>query len=336
MSKPNFPVPVEHVAQTLVALLKKQNKDHLVWVLQGSTPVIDYLDSSDYGGYHESWQLRFEVPVERFADIEVDLDRIQKALDRKVQSIGRGIPGHRISQVILTPQLVVPIAEVAPPPPDMDVERIYGSGKFRVFISHLSTDKLFLSELKQSLASRGVAAFLAHEDIEPTKEWQTEIELALRSMQAMVVFLAEGFIASKWTDQEVGWALGRGVLVIPVKVDINPYGFMGKLQALRGQREQASSLASLIVDLLVTNPQTSEAMRKALVNAMLHAKSFSEAQAVMGSLSRVQDYSEAEKQTLLEAVEGNRQVSRAWGVREWIETNFRRPQAFVDNDDLSF
>lgn len=336
MTAPNFPVPVEQVAQTLIALMKKQKWDRYVWIIEGSTPSIVYLGSSTYGEYHDNWQLQFEVPIDRYAEIEEEMQDIEGTLLEKVTHIARGLNGHQIESIVLTPQFIAPIAEVAPPPPDADVERIYGQGKFRLFISHLSKDKVFLSELKEALEYRGVAAFLAHEDIEPTKLWQSEIELALRAMQAMVVFLASGFKESDWTDQEVGWAMGRGVLVIPIKVDIDPYGFMGKYQALRGQREKALPLADSIVDLLGRNPQTHDAIRGALVHAMRHARSFDGAATLKRLLMQMRDYTEAEKQMLLEAVEKNGQVSGSWGVPEWIEGTFGKPQATTKDDELTF
>jgi hypothetical protein len=336
MSEPKFPVPVEQIAQTLITLMKSKKWDRYVWILEGSTPSMAYLGSSNYGDYHDRWQLQFEVPIERFATIEEELKTIEPELLEKVAKVTRGIRWNDIEAVILAPQFIAPIAKVAPPPPDADVERIYGQGKFRLFISHLSKDKVFLSDLKQALDYRGIAAFLAHEDIEPTKEWQSEIELALRSMQAMVVFLVEGFNQSKWTEQEVGWAMGRGVLVIPIKVDIDPYGFMGKYQALRGQRENAFPMADMVVDLLTRNPQTHDAMRGALVRAMRHARSFANAAMLKGLLMQMRDYSESEKQMLLEAVEQNGQVSGSFGVPEWIEGAFGKTRRRTNDDAISF
>ena len=50
----------------------------------------------------------------------------------------------------------------------------------------------------------------------------------------MCALLTEGFHESNWTDQEVGFALARGILVIPVKYESAPYGFMGRIQAQPG------------------------------------------------------------------------------------------------------
>ena len=51
-------------------------------------------------------------------------------------------------------------------------------------------------------------------------------------MDAFVALLTEGFHDSLWTDQEVGFALSRGVPILAVRLGKDPYGFIGKFQAL--------------------------------------------------------------------------------------------------------
>ena len=90
-----------------------------------------------------------------------------------------------------------------------DEPEFWGDNSARIFISHLAANKAEASQLKEQLEQYGSTAFVAHEDIEPTKEWQTEIESALASMDALVALLAPGFKESNWCDQEVGggnWA----------------------------------------------------------------------------------------------------------------------------------
>ena len=48
-------------------------------------------------------------------------------------------------------------------------------GYFRLFISHLSPFKGTAAQLQTALLDFGITAFVAHKDIEPTKEWQDEI-----------------------------------------------------------------------------------------------------------------------------------------------------------------
>ena len=118
-----------------------------------------------------------------------------------------------------------------------DILRIWGETgekSIRLFLSHKAQYKEHVSALKEQLARYGVCAFVAHEDIEDDEEWQPEIELALNSMDVLVALLTEDFHDSLWTDQEVGFAKGRDVPVIGVRLGCDPYGFIGKKQGVRG------------------------------------------------------------------------------------------------------
>lgn len=75
---------------------------------------------------------------------------------------------------------------------------------------------------------------MAHETIKPGELWQQEIRAALGSMHAMAALITPDFPASSWTDQEVGWALGSSVYVLPVRRGADPYGFLGEVQGIQG------------------------------------------------------------------------------------------------------
>jgi nucleoside 2-deoxyribosyltransferase len=68
---------------------------------------------------------------------------------------------------------------------------------------------------------------VAHSDIEPTAEWQTQIQTALATCDAFIALLHPDFQASDWTDQEVGFSMGRGVPTFAVRLGQVPYSFMG-------------------------------------------------------------------------------------------------------------
>jgi hypothetical protein len=97
-------------------------------------------------------------------------------------------------------------------------------GYFKVFISHLASKKETAAELKDALEAFAISAFVAHEDVKPAKEWQDEIELALRTCDCVVALMDEGFHRSKWTDQELGFAIGRDLPIIPINMGTEPYG----------------------------------------------------------------------------------------------------------------
>lgn len=94
----------------------------------------------------------------------------------------------------------------------------------RVFVTHVSNVRQDVGDLARDLDSFGLTCFVAHDAIEPSREWQATIEDALATMDTMVAYVTTDFHASKWTDQEVGWALGRETLIVPINAGQNPYG----------------------------------------------------------------------------------------------------------------
>ncbi len=119
---------------------------------------------------------------------------------------------------------------------------------FRLFLSHLSSFRKKTAQLRISLSKFAISGFVAHEDIKPTKEWLDEIEAALFSMDALAALVTPKFMESEWADQEVGIALGRRVLVIPVMRDATPHGFIGKFQGVNGRGKSALQVAKEIFD----------------------------------------------------------------------------------------
>lgn len=123
--------------------------------------------------------------------------------------------------------------------PSDAIKRIWGAGGFRLFLSHKATAKREASELKTDLNLFGFSAFVAHKDIRPTKAWHAEIENALASMDGFVALMTSDFHDSDWTDQEVGYAFARGVPLLAVRLGLDPYGFIGKFQAISATWENA-------------------------------------------------------------------------------------------------
>lgn len=135
--------------------------------------------------------------------------------------------------------------------------------QFRLFISHASAEKQKATRLKECLAPYAIAGFVAHEDIHPTLEWQNEIERALQTMDAFIAIHTVGFSKSNWTQQEIGYALGRGVKVISFKMGEDPTGFISKQQALARRQRTAEEVAAEIDELLAADLRTSERLLRA-------------------------------------------------------------------------
>ena len=166
------------------------------------------------------------------------------------------------------------------------------------------------------MAELGMCGFVAHEDIEPDAEWQGEIEKALRTCDALVALLHEDFNLSSWTDQEVGYALGRGVPVFSVRLDISPYGLFGKKQAFNGRGKQVREIARELYEAYIRHPKTEEKMSDAIVRRFCISDSFAEAKAICGLIERLPIWKPQYTDELKEALANNSQISGSWGVPE--------------------
>ena len=149
------------------------------------------------------------------------------------------------------------------------LDQLWGEGAIRVFISHKAEDKILANDIKHSFLTYRVASFVAHEDIEPMMEWQSQIEEALFSMDLLVALLTSKFSESNWTDQEIGVAIGREVPVVPIRLGKDPYGFIGKYQAI--QENNASKIVDKIIDYLLRHDQINSRLKHLAEQALASA-----------------------------------------------------------------
>ncbi len=185
-------------------------------------------------------------------------------------------------------------------------KRIWSGDGFRIFLSHKAEVKGKVAELKESLKLFGISSFVAHEDILPTKEWQDEIENALFSMDAFVALMTENFHGSLWTDQEVGVAFGRGVPIISIKLGCNPYGFIGKFQALSCSWESAPKE---IVLLWINR----ERMLNSYIDAVHRCQGYFSANTLSEILPFIKKLSATQANRLVSAFNENSQVRDSFG-----------------------
>jgi hypothetical protein len=163
-------------------------------------------------------------------------------------------------------------------------------GQFRLFISHTSPNARLAGAVREWMAQVKIDAFVAHTDIEPTEPWQDVIETALRTCHALVAFLTPDFSGSRWCDQEVGFAVGRGILIIPVRMGDDPYGFVGRVQAMTfGQADFARryELSDQLFGLLTRSPITAELMVDPVLARFAESGSFAGAREAWPHIARL-------------------------------------------------
>jgi hypothetical protein len=196
---------------------------------------------------------------------------------------------------------------------------LWKPGAFRLFLSHYHSIKKDVAAVKKELAFYNIEGFVAHEDIEPAKEWLAVIEEALGSCHALAAFLTADFHPSKWCDHEVGYALGRKVQVIPVRLGADPYGLMGQYQGLQGVDRSAASTARDIFETLLAREKTAAHMAQALVSKFVSSGSFKTTRETWPLLQKIQDWTPPLLEQLRRALKENNQIH---GVN-WDMANYK-------------
>jgi len=160
---------------------------------------------------------------------------------------------------------------------------------FRLFFSHTHPNKKLVTEIRADLLDRGIDAFVAHEMIEPTKEWMEETPLALATCEAMAALMTEDFAASAYCDQEVGFALSRDLLIIPIRQGADPHGFISRFQALPGDTSHlaAHKLVEGIFEVLATSEKTAAKLAPAIAQRYSDARSYDDARANLDRLKKI-------------------------------------------------
>jgi hypothetical protein len=146
---------------------------------------------------------------------------------------------------------------------------------FKLFISHLAKNKAEANELKINLNQYGISSFVAHTDIEPSHEWQNTIEYALNTCDALIAMMTKSFKDSRWVDQEIGYVYGQDKLIIPIRMGTDPYGFIGKFQAI--SYKEIELIGPAVFKILNKNSKTCKEIASSIMSKFENSDTFAEA-----------------------------------------------------------
>lgn len=311
-----FELP-QHIERYLAALSKlyaQDGKRQLQEIIVNAQLRVHEGWNNDYNGEATGHALYLIVPERLFLNSIKKKSDIQHQIRDDLNGI-HNVHNEYIAEVFLEMEvaeehewreesgLLIDGKRVAPPDA---TKRIWGDVGFRLFLSHKSEVKKETAELKERLQLFGVSCFVAHEDIHPTKAWLDEIENALASMDGFVALMTEDFHDSDWTDQEVGYAVARGVPIIAVRLGKDPYGFIGKLQALSSTWQAAGED---IVKILIKNDQ----MLSAYIQALHACWSFDQGNALATILPSIEKLTASQVDAFVAAYNGNGELRGSFG-----------------------
>jgi TIR domain len=103
------------------------------------------------------------------------------------------------------------------------------------FFCYAYEDRHLSGEIKRQLEGYGFDVFLAHDDIDPSIQWQEEILQHLGECEVFIALLTEAFDDSNWIHQEIGIAFARRPhpIMVPINAGRVPVGYLGRFQAIR-------------------------------------------------------------------------------------------------------
>jgi hypothetical protein len=326
-----FPAMLEKALAFLSEHYRKKDRPDLQKLLVNSKYYVE--EGYDYDNWNGgSWghAIHFLVPSNIYHEIHDSIDKIEDIFGKDISRINK-CPNEYLAKIFIELQddknlenwreksgVLMSHDTISEESHNKDLEKIWQPHCLRLFLSHKSDYKAQASELKAYLSLLGISAFVAHEDIKPTKEWQGEIEKALFSMHALVALMTEGFSNSKWTDQEIGVAIGRKVPIFSVKLGEDPYGFIGKYQAISGGIGSPQGLGYAIIKALMDNPNTRERITEALVYAFENSESFKQSNDLMEFLKMIECPNPEIADRLEKAYEKNINVYKAFDVKSSI------------------
>jgi hypothetical protein len=193
------------------------------------------------------------------------------------------------------------------------------NGHLRVFISHLTGHKQQAADIRIAMGKYGMSGFVAHEDINPTSEWQIEIETALTTCDLLVALIHPEFVASKWCDQEIGYALGRGIPVFAVRLGADPHGFVSRFQAFSGYGKTPIQLAKELFEAAIDHKKLQDKMADVVIDLFVNSGTFASAKKRIGYVERLKVWDPSYTPRIEKALKHNDQIYGAWGVPEQVK-----------------
>lgn len=193
-----------------------------------------------------------------------------------------------------------------------------------LFISHSSIQKERAHNLREELQMYGCSAFVAHEDISPNRLWQEDITAALKSTDVLIGLCSKEFNESPWCQQEIGWALGRGIPVLMVKLNshVSPTGFVSQRQAFRAKGktdyERRRSFYNDLFKEFRAHTEVGVKFRKTLLGHLQQAGHFLHVDKLVNQLKHFAEYDDADRAVAQYAIENNGQLSRHFSAPNFL------------------
>src|SRR5712692_612171 len=195
------------------------------------------------------------------------------------------------------------------------------------FLSYSNKNKGLAGFIKINLDGYGFDTFLAHEDLQPSEEWQKTILLKLKECVVFFPLLTSSFTESDWTDQETGIAVALGKIIVPMKTSVDPYGFISKYQAqsFAGAASGGKLFPPIIdeacwniVKKLASRRKLGAGIRESVISSFGGSRSFSESAAYADKLRLLEPLTEEQLDEIVRGSCQNNQIYFGFEARAYV------------------
>lgn len=189
----------------------------------------------------------------------------------------------------------------------------------KIFLCYSHKDKKLAGKIKLNLEKYGVTVFLAHDDIEPSEEWAERIIEELRNCHVFIPILTENFTESKWTDQETGGGFFLNKVIIPLKIDIIPYGFISRYQAHDLNIDEIFLSLKAVMEVIASKREVGDLLRDALIKEFGASFSFDNATQNADLLLSIGGYKLEQVRRIIRHTIENNQIHNSFRGRRKVE-----------------
>ena len=130
-------------------------------------------------------------------------------------------------------------------------------------------------------------------------------------MDILIALITRNFKNSEWTNQEIGYALGRKVPVVSVRIEEEPYGFIAKYQAI--DFTNWDNLNKQIIDTLLKNYLDKSRIVDFYISLMQNCNSFSEGNWLSQYLPKINGLASLQIDKIIEIYNQNEQLRGSLG-----------------------
>lgn len=316
----------------LQKILEHKKRSDLAEMLIGCKGELNM--STTYGSYWNSILSSYEIhaPLDNYLNLKKISEDDKNLLLESILDI---YP-HKDEEPEITSISFLLLKENELPVEEITNDEIINIPKsIRLFISYSTKDKILAGKIKTFLSSFGIEVFLAHEDISPSLEWQDVILQNLDSTDIFLPLITNNFKKSKWTDQESGCAVAKNKFIIPISIGLNPYGFLGKYQALKLDESKVFAGTISIVETIMKNGKFYDNMFNLIIESLSKSPTFDDAGMIAEFLSKIEIKTIDNMDKIIYSASKNSQVYYSFRARKALNSLFIKNRSLINKDNLS-